>query len=256
MGVLAGVSIGDILSNTIFGGSSFNDPKRVPMLFTSTYRLRQLDPNFGGISSASSIESLFGTIGQPLGLTVGKFNKKIVQASSLGVLPTIEMAVNPNSISWKQPKRITKRDTQEGSIFFHFANKKGQNNDILTLDFRGNTGNINLASTTTKDGTNTNTYKKALIWHNLWNLTRERMLLDDNTINEFMVLYSSTIISTEIMLIGFFSNVLDWTDSADKPFSKDYSMSFTVQQTEPPLDDIVSELGGLSFNPDEHPQAQ
>ena len=81
--------------------------------------------------------------------------------------------------------------------------------------------------------------RKLLVWHNLWNLTRERILLDDNTINEFMITYTSAAIPVEIMLIGFFSSVLEWDDSAEKPNSKDFSFSFTVQEIIPDLDDIV-----------------
>lgn len=257
MGILSGINLASVLSHTIFGGQTYTDPRRVPMTFTSTYRLRQLDPEFKGITSffeSNSVQSLFGAIAGDTGQRQETFTKQAQQASSTGVVPVIEMAVNPNSISWKQAKRVTKRDVQDGSIFFHFTNKNGENNDILTMDFRGNTGNINLLTNLAQTGitqasNDTGAYRKALTWHNLWNLTRERVLLDDNTINEFLIVYNSTIITSEIMLIGFFSNVLEWTDSADKPNSKDYSMSFTVQQVEPPLDFIVSELASVPFDP-------
>ncbi|KKK63144.1 hypothetical protein LCGC14_2997220, partial [marine sediment metagenome] len=52
-------------------------------------------------------------------------------------------------------------------------------------------------------------------------------------------------IPVEIMLIGFFSNVLEWTDVAEKPNSKDYSFSFTVQKIVPDIDDIAKEIQTL-----------
>ena len=266
MGILSGINIAQALSNTIFGGQVHADAKRVPMIFTSTRRLRLYDPSFKSISTfLSPTEAAHGT--GPSGtsrvsdLFLATSENGPTLGSTLsysGELSIIEMGVNPNSITWKQPKRITKRDTQEGSVFFHFTNSKGQNNDILTMDFRGNTGNINLASSilptdsflNTASGNDTGAAKKLLAWHNLWALTREPMLLEDNTINEFMITYSSPVIPEEIMLVGFFSNVLDWTDAAEKPFSRDYAMSFTVQQVVPPLEELMSLVSSVAFNTD------
>jgi hypothetical protein len=240
------------------GAQSFTDSNRIPMAFTSTKRLRLVNPNFQSITSlltgninaqeASLAETFFGTQKSIYGATINGVN---------GEMSVIEMMVNPNSITWKQPKRIVKRDTQEGSIFFHFSNSRGQNNDILTMDFKGNTGNINVRSDIDSDegslstirSINTGATKKLLIWHNLWQLTREQMLLDDGTMNEFMIFYTSPVIPGGITLIGFFSTTLDWTDSADKPNSKDYAFSFTVQETVPPLDDLLQDINTVVVDP-------
>lgn len=234
--------IGAAIEQTIFGesGKPYSDPNRIPMIFTSLRRLRLagLDPTArlggeGGVSQEIAQSEGITQINQNLG----------------GLLAIIEMAVNPNSIDFRQPKRITKRDTQEGSVFFHFTNSRGENNDILTLDFTGNTGNIDTRSDistgtgsvfSTQTGINTGAYKKLSLWHNLWQLTREPMLLSDNTRNEFQIIYTSTVIPAQISLIGHFSNVLEFTDSAESPFSRDYSMSFTVEDVTPPIDELVS----------------
>lgn len=249
MGIISGLNIGNTLSQTIFGasGQAYPDTNRVPMSFTSTKRLRQLDPEFSGFSN----------------IKIDTSSELKLLTSQYGELPIIEMAVNPNSITWRQPKRITKRDTQNGSIFFHFTNSKRQNNDILTLDFRGNTGIIDQRSDiesassviSTSSGVRTGANKRALLWHNLWALTREEILLEDNIINEFMITYQSVIIPIQIMLIGFFSNVMDWTDSADKPFSRDYNMSFTVQEVIPPLEELTQSLQTVLFDASEVPQS-
>jgi hypothetical protein len=262
MGIMSGMNIAAALSNTIFGGQALSDTTRVPMTFSSTRRLRMYDPSFKSISTfLSPTESSQGSQLAPgarpgwavqtggvgsLFQSVGNGSEQ--WATENGELPIIEMGVNPNSVSWKQAKRITKRDTQEGSVYFHFTNSKGQNNDILTLDFRGNTGNINLSSSNPNVKNDTGAAKKLLMWHNLWALTREPMLLEDNTINEFMITYSSPVIPVDIMLIGFFSNVLEWVDTAEKPFSRDYSMSFTVQQVSPPLEELVTMVSSINFN--------
>jgi hypothetical protein len=238
-----------VIGETLFGGTSLSsrDASRIPMVFTSTKRLRLINPDYSvrvlsdGRRANSSLASDISSLSRSGDIT-------LVQSE----LAAIQMAVNPNSISWKQSKRITKRDTQEGSIFFHFTNARGQNNDILTLDFRGNTGNIDrisdLSPTTTgtgilnASGESTGAMNKLLIWHNLWNLTREQMLLDDNTKNEFLITYTSAAIPSEIMLIGFFSSTLEWEDSAEKPNSKDYTFSFTIDEIIPDIDEIIKEV--------------
>lgn len=226
------------LGQTIFGegGKPFSDPNRVPMVFTSLRRLR-----FGGINASARLSGVENQsdiqqfIDPSAGITAPQ-----------GELVAIEMAVNPNSISFRQPKRITKRDTRDGSVFFHFTNSRGENNDILTMDFRGNTGNLDIRGDITTDqglfstrgGYNTGANKKLLIWQNLWALTREPMLLEDNTRNEFLIIYSSIGIPIQISLIGHWSNTLDFTEVADKPFTRDYATSFTVQEIVPPLNEL------------------
>jgi len=252
MGIMSGMNLGSALGQTLFGSGaqSFTDANRIPMVFTSTRRLRLIDPKFQGISSL-----LTGNMNEQEATVAEVFFGG--QENLSGEMSVIEMMVNPNSITWKQPKRIVKRDTQEGSVFFHFSNSKGQNNDILTMDFRGNTGNINIRSDSNADGgalstsrgINTGATKKMLIWHNLWQLTREPMLLDDGTINDFMIFYTSPIIPGGIALVGFFGAVLDWTDSADKPNSKDYSFSFTVKETVPPLDNLLQDINTVVIDP-------
>ena len=115
------------------------------------------------------------------------------------------------------------------------------------MEFRGNTGYINIDSDVITSGVQTGSFKKMLIWHNLWNLTREPILLSDGTKNEFFITYSSPIIPTQILLIGFFQNVLEWTDSAEKPFSKDYSMTFTVTNTQPSLDELYKDIQQIAL---------
>jgi len=58
--------------------------------------------------------------------------------------PGVKMSMNPNSVSFRRPKRITEKKTQGGSTFLHWTDSSGRNNDILQLDFRGQTGNINV----------------------------------------------------------------------------------------------------------------
>jgi hypothetical protein len=231
-------AIGQTLTST--GSKSYSNTVRVPFVFTSTRRLRLL-----GINSEISLTDpdFFTTLTTP--------------NQTINELPVIEMMINPNSIDWSQPKRIVKRDVQEGSVYFHFTNTRGENNDILVASFRGNTGNINPRGSVklqsseqiTSNDVDTGAFKKLIVWHNLWNLTREPILLPDGTINEFLIVYNSTTIPFQISLVGIFNEVLKFTESSDKPFSRDYSFSFSVQEVVPPLEDIVNEIQTSMFDP-------
>lgn len=148
-----------------------------------------------------------------------------------GLLSSIEMAINPSSIEWDQPKRWTKRDVRDGSVFFHFTNSSGQNNDVLTLNFSGSTGNI---------GGGPGSTTKWLVWHNLYLLTREPVVLPDGTPNITKITYQSNLWTVPIEFSGFFNTVLKFSESADKPNSRDYSFGFTVLETSPDLDYVLT----------------
>lgn len=164
-------------------------------------------------------------------------------------MKVIRMAVNPNSVTFDQPKRWTKRDVRDGSVFFHFTNSRGQNNDILTLRFRGNTGNIDLRGSLVEPRSeDTGALLKLKVWHNLYQLTREPMLLAGNVVNVFRITYSSQLLPIPIEFRGFFNTVLNFEENAEKPNSRDYSFDFTVTGVDPDLDDMVANV--LSVLPD------
>ena len=157
-------------------------------------------------------------------------------------LKVIEMAINPKSVKFTQPKRWTKKDTRTGSVFFHFNNTRGQNNDILTMSFQGNTGNIDTRAYQNPNeiAVDHGGLRKFIIWHNLYLLTREPLLLADNTENVFRISYQSPLLTQTIDFYGFFNAVLDFTENAEKPHSRDYSFDFTVTRTSPDLDGILN----------------
>jgi len=64
----------------------------------------------------------------------------------------VAMQVNPTNVSFRQDKRITERDTQEGKVFFHWTNQMGHNDDVIRLEFNGQTGNIGLLAGTRGKG--------------------------------------------------------------------------------------------------------
>jgi hypothetical protein len=156
---------------------------------------------------------------------------------------TIELLVNPSSIAWAQPKRIVPVDTFEGTAFFHFSNSKGQNNDILTLTFRGSTGNIDPRSIgNTEFGVGAS--HKWLTWHNLYQLSREPMRLANGQENLVTISYASPLFPSAndsgaiLELTGYFMNVIAFEESAQNPNSRNYEFMFSVIKTEPSIDQI------------------
>lgn len=225
-------------------GSQIGDVIRSPFVFTST--LRQRAARAGGLQAEglglAAVNNLVGTA------------IDVEWASSLrsaAFMPSIAMLVNPNSVKVTQPKRFTKKDTRSGSVYFHFTNSRGQNNDIATLAFSGNTGNIDLRGSLEKTapGPNTGALQKLIVWHNLYLMSREPMLLPDNTENQFTITYASKLFPLQIDFHGFFSKILDFEESGKKPNSLDYSFEFVVTSTEPDLDDWLSGFGDALSTP-------
>jgi len=306
-------------------GNGQASAKRIPFTFTSTYRLLRsgnldvFDKN-GAKQQAelSRKRQLYEIEAAGRGDAMLNFFgvsdiRTIIESAVRSVvgtdMPVINMAVNPQSITWSQEKRIVKRDTMNGSTFFHFSDDAGRNNDILKLSFTGKTGNINVntannipnaflnsqggpadvaaartaipsnpitspvvAAATSQgftDGAGALAATRAIgyeqvetmksanglklrIWHELYALSREPMLLTpENTgvkdvpsmlKNEFFISYRTALFPTQIVFTGFFDKVLDFTESAMDPFNRDFSFSFTVTGSSPGLDEIAQKI--------------
>ena len=204
---------------------------------TLTSRLRRLAAAGAAFLHAGETQASIGT---------ARFDALTFFGNQNAFMPTISMAVNPKSVKWSQPKRWVKKDTREGSVFFHFTNAKGQNQDVLTLSFSGNTGNIDLqGSLANSPGADTGALYKLLVWHNLYLMSREPMLLGDGTENLVTMVYSSPLFPVEVAFDGFFSKVVEFEETAEKPNSRNYSFEFTVTRAEPDLDEALQALTSI-----------
>ena len=187
-------------------------------------------------------------------------------------VPPVRMKMNPETVTFTQNKRITRRDTQSGAVFFHWTNVKGQNNDVINISFSGTTGNINLRtgaqmnsplgseqikklrdfmqSATGQQGLAVESLAGASKLANFWNLyclTTEPVLDTDTGFqNKFYFMYSSPILGNALVqFIGYFDRVLEFTDDATNPFSKTYSFSFVATETIPTMDSMYRYVSGV-----------
>lgn len=231
------------------GGAGSADDPRTPIVFGSDmrrvvaagYRSRR-DAFLTGSSVSVATGDLagIGANSDLLNITRGIVDAPIVDLTNQmqGALSSITMAINPNSIEFDQPKRMQRMDTITGTTFHHFTDDKGQNNDLMTIKFAGNTGNIFRKGTTRED------VDRALlrlrIWHNLYQLTREPVLLTDGSYNTMYVTYVSPLFPVPIEFAGFWDKVLRFTEDAKKTRSRNYSMEFVVQATTPDINTISS----------------
>jgi len=186
------------------------------------------------------------------------------QRMNNGIDP-VRMKMNPETVTFSQNKRITRRDTQSGAVFYHWTNAKGRNNDVINISFAGATGNINIRtgmqrnskylsenikkfrdwvkSVTNQEGLDIEALQGASKLVNFWNLyslTREPVIDPFGGYpNRFYFMYSSPMLANAlIQFIGHFDRVLEFTDDAANPFSKTYSFSFVATETIPSMDDI------------------
>lgn len=245
-------SIVNSTSTSSSGGGGF-DESRSAFVFTSLLRQRQagLIEAQSNLRISSAIDSgRLTTTGSSVGELTSDRNTLAFWADQTSVetaqaSASIVMAINPKNVEFTQGKRFSSMATMKGTHYHHFTNNKRQNNDILTIKMSGNTGNISRLGTTQDDRQKSIT--RLLTWHQLYQLTREEVILFDGTKNEFTISYVSALFPVQIDFKGFFSRVLDFTENASKPNSRDYNMEFIVQETSPDLNTIMNDITGLIF---------
>ena len=219
----------------------YGDGQRVPFAFGST--LRELQSQLAIARDAdqtdAEIEESFRA--QGFTLSTDELYEVVNRFATLDAQPFVRTLVNPRSIRWRQPKRIQRKDIRNGTVFFHFTDDNGQDNDVLELELTGSTGNVDLRGDNfplpaTQDVA---ARAKLAIFQNLYALTREPRLIPPNIVNEFSIVYATKAFPAGITFFGFYSEVLEFEESAEKPNSVDWRMRFTVQRTDPNLNDVI-----------------
>lgn len=251
--------LSSVLNPATGGGSASNaDDPRVPYLLTSTMRqqllsktadrLEDLQTQLNGAADARKTLNNVGILQQKaltsIGITDAQIAQQIEDLSGQmdGAMPEIFLEINPKSVVPVQPKRFTRQDTMGGTDFHHFTDKKGYNNDVLTLSFAGNTGNIAIDKNQDPEARDRAT-KRISILHNLYQLTREpRLLLPAGTTNIISITFQSMAFPIPIQFDGFFPRVLDYALSAEKPNSVEWKFDFIVQATTPDLNTLTQTI--------------
>lgn len=143
------------------------------------------------------------------------------------VFQFVQLGINPEKVEFIQPKRITEQKLQEGSVFYHFANNQGQNNDILRMTFSGSTGDISGA-----DGESRDNLRQ---WRSLYLLTQEPMRLWNGRENVFSIAYVSPTFEVKNTFRGFFETVLKLDEDANMPNERLYNFTFVVTSVNRPV---------------------
>lgn len=136
---------------------------------------------------------------------------------------TFSLVQNPHTVTFKRPKRHKKQDTMGGSVIYYFSNKKGSNMDLMTLSFQGNSGNLDPDSESGQSA--------IIALHNLVAISQESDVYqsaDGPKENVFSITYVSNFVSTPIVLQGYFPEMVELTEDAKKPNSRNYAFSFVV----------------------------
>ncbi len=162
----------------------------------------------------------------------------------------ITLAVNPSTIQFEQPKKIVAKDTYGGTRFMHFTGRLGYNNDIMTINLAGSSGDIDLRGLDHDDfaGAAEN-LEKLLVWVNLYGLTMERVYIPetDETSphrgeNLVTMVFSSSVFPIPFEFVGHFAKVMSWEQKGDKPFSIDYNLQLVVHEVRPPMEEVIASL--------------
>lgn len=140
----------------------------------------------------------------------------------------VTMLINPSSVRAEMPKRIAKLDTLRGSVFVHFTDEFGFDNDVMTLSFSGSTGTLTAPAGSSDDEVR-RCFLRRLAWLNLWALTLEEAYLPNARLANIK---SATIATPSLPLPlsfdGHFPAMLSFEESADNRNDATYSFSFVV----------------------------
>jgi len=218
------------------------EPPRIPFEFSSTLR-QILSRTRATLLSYEEVAEIFAR--QNINISASEL-QLISERYNLGATLSdpLQLAINPSSIELEQPKRISRKDVRNGTVFFHFADDNGQDNDILKMVFRGSSGNLDLRATQfpTPATQDPQTLLKLQRFHELYLLTREPRTLGGNIVNDFQITFRTKVFPVDIIFSGFFENVLQFSESADKPHSVDWNFTFVVQSSDPDLDQVVQNV--------------
>jgi len=173
----------------------------------------------------------------------------------------LELSVNPQSVAFKQVKRITSDIVRKGRVYYFWSSAPGERNlDILALTIGGVSGSIlnRVANTqyqqTLSEQKISNPPEGAINikhqkWMKLYSMTREAAYPPElnGEFNYAYIEYVSPIFPTgkTITFKGHFSNPLDFEENADRPFLINYTFEFIVHQTDPSLDTILEEASNF-----------
>jgi hypothetical protein len=179
----------------------------------------------------------------------------------------VEMLLNPNQLSIQQDKRIARSDVRGGTVFYHGVNRTGEDNDILTLAIKGSSGDIRLPTPhpvgalsdpqedaererALEENWADTVYLRYVEFWKLVQLSRERILLDDGSRNEFRLSAVGLSYMVVVTFFGFFSKPITWTESANSKGTVEWECEFTVNRIVPDWDDYVRILHGEKDAPD------
>jgi len=173
--------------------------------------------------------------------------------------PPIKMSVNPNSVSWDQSKRIsTAKKTIGGTTYFKWSDKTGRNLDPLILTISGETGPISGlgANGVTQSKTsiitlggfakNSRSFANGQNWAKLYTLTTQPEIDPVTFVPNIWEITYRSLLFPNIIFNGFFNQVLKFSDTAASPFSKQYSLSFTVTAVRPDILQLRNLIGSAN----------
>lgn len=226
------------------------EPGRVPLVFSS---LARQDPR--GFTRGR----VTAPVGRPLTQADLDAAARGLEASrpfSQYAATDIVMSLNPNSMSFQHPKRITETKVSGGTAFTHWTDRGGRNNDVLRIAFQGRTGNIDVrgALPVTRNEASrellrvetyqppTKAIERTLVWHDLYQLSLEPMLLPDGRRNLMFLTYTSPLLRSTIDFSGHFEQVISFSENGQAPHSPQYDFTFVVTSSEPALHDYYDEL--------------
>ena len=155
----------------------------------------------------------------------------------------VEMKQNPSVVRFVQPKRFVQDKTMGGTDFHFFSDENLRNLDVMTITIEGSTGNLDYRNG--DPDSQIQALNRLHSFHNLLSLTEEGMLIkgSDRVMKNMMTFtITSLLFPAPFIFDGFVSKRMEFSEDAQDPFARRYSLEFIVTATPTSLASINAAL--------------
>jgi hypothetical protein len=157
------------------------------------------------------------------------------------------MLINPHTVRWSLPLRITRTNVFGGTVFHRWRSPDGSNADLPTLQFSFNTGRLYTSTEMagiTLGGLNVyqqSSTEKLQAFYQFCSLSRIAAFATNGQPNLISVKYR-TLVFPEATLFVHFTDPIQFTEDAMKPYNIEYSCSVVVVRMMPDFNSLDAQV--------------
>lgn len=208
----------------------------VPTQYGGSFKGVLDDPTLAGLGGLPPVKMNVGSQTRPGGQ--GSAFEWTCSEWELLHLPPLYMLVNPSSIRWSIPFRMTRTNVFGGTIFHKWKSPGGSSADLPTLQFTFNTGllySTNALIGQTAKGSKIyqqSSTDKIKAFYSFCQLSQISAFTSSGQPNLISIRYK-TLVFPDATLFVHFTDPIQFSEDATKPFNIEYTCSVVVLKMVP-----------------------